>query len=297
MSRQAPAGLPESTRQHGRASGSAARSALARAESRELFARWQQDRDHAARDQLVERFLPLARKLARRYTGANEPFEDLLQVASYGLLKALDRFDLDRGTAFSSFAVPTIVGELKRYFRDLGWSAHVPRGAQALALKVHSAQEKLTTQTGRSPTVAELAQYARRLAGRIGFRASAQLGDDVVRAFDRQSSAALVVQGRGVGAGPVLALLEPGGERVAELWVQRDLADLLALEALLPANEMLPPFRRGTAPGTLRTSLDTRVPTRVAGPRRCRRRVSRRRERRSRAMLSATCRRDRGCSN
>jgi RNA polymerase sigma-B factor len=103
--------------------------------------------------------LPLARKLARRYSGAHEPFEDLMQVASYGLLKALDRFDLDRGTAFSSFAVPTIVGELKRYFRDLGWSAHVPRGAQELALKVHSAQERLTTQTGRSPSVAELAQY------------------------------------------------------------------------------------------------------------------------------------------
>ena len=103
--------------------------------------------------------MPLARKLARRYSGANEPFEDLLQVASYGLLKALDRFDTDRGTAFSSFAVPTIVGELKRYFRDLGWSAHVPRGAQELALKVQSAREKLTTRTGRSPTVPELAQY------------------------------------------------------------------------------------------------------------------------------------------
>jgi RNA polymerase sigma-B factor len=159
MSRQPPSGLLQSTRQRSRASGSGARSALRRAESRELFARWQQDRDHAARDELVERFLPLARKLARRYTGAHEPFEDLLQVASYGLLKALDRFDLDRGTAFSSFAVPTIVGELKRYFRDLGWSAHVPRGAQELALKVQSAQEKLTTKTGRSPTVAQLAQY------------------------------------------------------------------------------------------------------------------------------------------
>jgi RNA polymerase sigma-B factor len=136
-----------------------ARNALGRVESRELFARWQEDRDHAARDELVDRFLPLARKLARRYSGANEPFEDLLQVASYGLLKALDRFDLDRGTAFSSFAVPTIVGELKRYFRDLGWSAHVPRGAQELALKVQSAREKLTTRTGRSPTVPELAQY------------------------------------------------------------------------------------------------------------------------------------------
>ena len=139
--------------------GPRAGSPLGRAEPRELFARWQQDHDQAARDELVDRFLPLARKLARRYTGAHEPFEDLLQVASYGLLKALDRFDPDRGTAFSSFAVPTIVGELKRYFRDLGWSAHVPRGAQELALKVQRAQEKLTTKTGRSPTVAELAQY------------------------------------------------------------------------------------------------------------------------------------------
>ncbi len=159
MSRQAPAEPSESTRQHGRASGAAGRSPLARAESRDLFVRWQQDRDQAARAELVARFLPLARKLARRYTGAHEPFEDLCQVASYGLLKALDRFDIDRGTAFSSFAVPTIVGELKRYFRDLGWSAHVPRGAQELALKVQRAQQKLTTNTGRSPTVADLAQY------------------------------------------------------------------------------------------------------------------------------------------
>jgi RNA polymerase sigma-B factor len=146
-------------RQLTRALGSRTRSALGSAEQRELFARWQQDRDQAARDELVERFLPLARKLARRYTVAHEPFEDLLQVASYGLLKALDRFDVDRGNAFSSFAVPTIVGELKRYFRDLGWSVHVPRGAQELALKVQRTQEKLTTNTGRSPTVGELAQY------------------------------------------------------------------------------------------------------------------------------------------
>ena len=109
MSRQAPAGLRESTRQRGRASGAASRSALARAESRELFVRWQEDSDQAARAELVDRYLPLARKLARRYTGAHEPFEDLYQVASYGLLKALDRFDVDRETAFSSFAVPTTV--------------------------------------------------------------------------------------------------------------------------------------------------------------------------------------------
>lgn len=146
-------------RQLTRAPRSSTPSALGPVEQGELFARWQQDRDQAARDELVDRFLPLARKLARRYTGAHEPFEDLLQVASYGLLKALDRFDVDLGNAFSSFAVPTIVGELKRYFRDLGWSAHVPRGAQEVALKVQRAQEKLTTKTGRSPTVGELAQY------------------------------------------------------------------------------------------------------------------------------------------
>lgn len=131
----------------------------ARVENRELFIRWQKDGEQRAREQLVERFLPLARNLARRYSGAREPFDDLLQVASLGLVKAIDRFDVDRGAAFSSFAVPTILGELKRYFRDLGWSVHVPRGAQEAALKVQEAQEKLTTRTGRPPTVSDLAEY------------------------------------------------------------------------------------------------------------------------------------------
>jgi RNA polymerase sigma-B factor len=130
-----------------------------RSDNQDLFVRWQQDGDQRAREELVERFLPLARNLARRYAGAREPFDDLLQVASLGLVKAIDRFDVDRGTAFSSFAVPTILGELKRYFRDLGWSVHVPRGAQEQALKVQEAQERLTSRTGRPPTVHELAQY------------------------------------------------------------------------------------------------------------------------------------------
>ncbi len=115
--------------------------------------------DTRAREELVARFLPLARKLARRYGGAREPFEDLLQVASLGLVKAVDRFDVERGTAFSSFAVPTILGELKRYFRDLGWAVHVPRGAQEQALKVEDAQTQLSARTGRPPTIQELAQY------------------------------------------------------------------------------------------------------------------------------------------
>ena len=130
-----------------------------RADPKQLFTRWQRDGDQGARDELVRRSLPLARKLARKYAGAREPFDDLLQVASLGLVKAVDRFDADRGTAFSSFAVPTILGELKRYFRDLGWSAHVPRGAQELAMKVQEGREHLTTKTGRSPGVNELAEY------------------------------------------------------------------------------------------------------------------------------------------
>ena len=125
----------------------------------DLFAQWREHGDRRARDELVERFLPLARKLARRYAGAREPFDDLLQVASLGLVKAVDRFDSERGTAFSSFAVPTILGELKRYFRDLGWSVHVPRGAQEMALRVEDAYQKLTAKDGRAPSVGLLAEY------------------------------------------------------------------------------------------------------------------------------------------
>src|SRR5579862_9387499 len=132
---------------------------LTQRETEILFERWQRHHDHAARDELVERFLPLARKLARRYSAAHEPFEDLLQVASLGLVKAVDRFDCTRGNAFSSFAVPTILGELKRYFRDLGWAVHVPRGAQERAVKVEDAQNRLSANSGRAPTVPELAEY------------------------------------------------------------------------------------------------------------------------------------------
>ncbi|HEX5308538.1 MAG TPA: SigB/SigF/SigG family RNA polymerase sigma factor [Solirubrobacteraceae bacterium] len=125
----------------------------------ELFVRWQQRGDSSARDALVQRFLPLARSLARRYDRSSEPFEDLLQVASLGLLKAIDRFDPVRGHSFPSFAVPTILGEMRRYFRDCGWSVHVPRGDQERALRVRNAQETLANERGHAPTVNQLAEY------------------------------------------------------------------------------------------------------------------------------------------
>jgi RNA polymerase sigma-B factor len=125
----------------------------------ELFARWHGQADPQAREALVRRFMPLARRLARRYERSSEPFEDLLQVASLGLLKALDRFDPERGYPFSSFAVPTILGEMRRYFRDSGWSVHVPRGEQERALKVRDAQEGFANEHGHAPTVNQLAQY------------------------------------------------------------------------------------------------------------------------------------------
>ena len=93
-------------------SGSPVGEPVSAADSQELFERWRQDRDRQARDELIARFLPLARKLARRYTQSSEPYDDLVQVASLGLVKAVERFDPDRGFAFTSFAVPTIVGEL-----------------------------------------------------------------------------------------------------------------------------------------------------------------------------------------
>jgi RNA polymerase sigma-B factor len=125
----------------------------------ELFNRWQQHHDERAREQLVERYMPLANRLARRYRGANEPLDDLRQIASVGLLNAIDRYDPSRGIGFQSFAVPTILGEIKRYFRDCCWAVHLPRGIQDLAIKVEQARRELTGVSGRSPTFNELAEY------------------------------------------------------------------------------------------------------------------------------------------
>jgi RNA polymerase sigma-B factor len=123
---------------------------------RRLFAR-REAGDPRARNELIERFLPLARSLARRYERRGEPLEDLVQVASLALVKAIDGYDSARGAVFSSYAVPTIVGELKRYFRDRCWAVRPPRDLQELALRVDRAAENLSAQLDRAPTVAELA--------------------------------------------------------------------------------------------------------------------------------------------
>ena len=131
--------------------------AAARALEQGLLVRYHRAGDLAAREELVERFLPFARDLARRYSYTEESFDDLVQVASVGLIKAIDRFDPDRGAKFTSFAAPTILGELKRHFRDKGWALHVPRDLQERTLAVTRETEALSKSLGRSPKVREVA--------------------------------------------------------------------------------------------------------------------------------------------
>jgi len=131
----------------------------ARDTERLLLVRYHEHGDIAAREELCERFLPLARDLALRYTYTDEPVDDLVQVASLGLIKAIDRFEPGRGTKFTSYAAPTILGELKRHFRDKGWSLHVPRDLQERTLAVSRATEVLSTELGRSPNVREVAEH------------------------------------------------------------------------------------------------------------------------------------------
>lgn len=124
----------------------------------ELLRRWHEERDQDARRVLIERMMPLVRSLARRYANRGEPLDDLEQVGCVGLIKAVDRFDLSRELRFSTFAVPTILGEIKRHFRDRAWSVRVSRGLQELSARVTREADRLSTKLGRSPTIEDLAE-------------------------------------------------------------------------------------------------------------------------------------------
>ncbi len=131
------------------------------AETRALLRAYHEHGDLRARERLIEQHLPLVRALARRYAGRSEQLEDLIQVGSIGLIKAIDRFELERGVELTTYAIPTIIGELKRHFRDKGWSVHVPRRLKELSLQLSQLVEELSGKLGRSPTVAELAAAAK----------------------------------------------------------------------------------------------------------------------------------------
>jgi len=131
-----------------------------REDLRQKFEEFAKTHDPALREQLVTAHIGLAEYLARRFTNRGEPLDDLVQVASLGLLKAVDRFDPDRGLEFSTYATPTIVGELKRHFRDKGWAVRVPRRVQELHLRLASVVGTLSQNLGRSPTIGEIAQAA-----------------------------------------------------------------------------------------------------------------------------------------
>lgn len=154
----------------------------------ELFRRYKEEGDEDARQQLIVNHLNLVRFLAARFKNRGEPLEDLVQVGTIGLIKAIDRFDPSRGLEFTTYATPTILGEIKRHFRDKGWSVRVPRRLQELSSKVNQATDELTNELQRSPSVEEIAE-------RIGVSV-----DDVLEAMESSSAYSSVpLEGSGSG--------------------------------------------------------------------------------------------------
>jgi len=127
-------------------------------DDRTLVRRYHLEGDVSAREELIQRYMSLVRSLARRYSYRGEQLDDLVQIGAIGLIKAIDRFDLDRGVELTTYATPNIIGEIKRHFRDKGWAVHVPRRLKELSLQLSQHIEGLSVELGRSPTVSELAQ-------------------------------------------------------------------------------------------------------------------------------------------
>jgi RNA polymerase sigma-B factor len=169
----------------------------------------------AIRDRLVELHMPLVVYLARRFSGRSEPMNDLVQVGAIGLLKAIDRFDPGRGLEFSTYATPTILGEIKRHFRDTGWLIHVPRRAQEMQTALNTARAELSQELGRAPTVHELAT-------RIDVDEDAVIEAlDAARAYSAMPLEVLVVPGESVPEHPMLGVIESGYEQVEQRQVLR----------------------------------------------------------------------------
>jgi RNA polymerase sigma-B factor len=133
---------------------------MTRIDDKILLRRYHEDGDLQAREQLIEQYMSLVRSLARRYSYRGEQLEDLVQIGAIGLIKAIDRFDIERGVELTTYATPNIIGEIKRHFRDKGWSVRVPRGLQELNVQLSRLVEQLTVQLSRSPTIPELAKAA-----------------------------------------------------------------------------------------------------------------------------------------
>ncbi len=174
--------------------------------TRELFRRYKEEGDAEARDQLIESHLNLVRFLASKFKNRGEPMEDLIQVGSLGLIKAIDRFDPSRGLEFTTFATPTIMGEIKRHFRDKGWSVRVPRRLQELSAKVTQATEDLTRELNRTPTVAEISES---LDASI---------DEVLEAMESSSAYSSVpLEGGGMGEDDAPSVIDRFATEDAEL--------------------------------------------------------------------------------
>ncbi|GAB2486600.1 sigma-70 family RNA polymerase sigma factor [Jatrophihabitans fulvus] len=167
-------------------------------------------RRQGLRDQLVEQHMPLVVYLARRFSGRNEPMNDLVQVGAIGLIKAIDRFDPERKLEFSTYATPTILGEIKRHFRDTGWLIHVPRRAQELQTTLNAARADLSQELGRAPTVKEISE-------RIEVDEETVLEAlDAARAYSGVPIDVLAAPGENVPEHPMLGVVDEGFEQVEQ---------------------------------------------------------------------------------